>query len=1183
MAEYVAEQISESLAEINASVGNYGKRIENIWIDVKEFDAVGDGSTDDSANLQDAITAIGSYETILFFSAKTDQVTKGVKSTGGTYKVSADLTFPSNITLMFSNGANLSIDSGKTVTINGLINTMNKLDETFTGDGSYVYNNENRLDALENTPTGSVTASNNLTATAIVVGDDGAKGIKTTAVTIDDNDDMFMADLKGISFGSGALNGGYISGAVGGQMAYYDNGGGHTFIGNINPSGLVDGRDIATDGTKLDGIETGAQENTVDAVNGETGLVLLTTGDIAEDTDKNYVDDVELEAVQKLSWNGDEYTINITTGLGATIQVGEETLALFYNGTGAQINNGQILHPNGATTQSGVSMPTVELAKSDKWTTCQGTLFIATHDVAIGALGLATFFGKVRGVDTSGASQGEQIWLSDSVAGAWSTTKPSFPSFSISLGGTMDSLASGTIFFNQTTQIRDLFNDAFDGVAVEKFTFTLSSDGTTITGSLVNKADSARDVVLCFSDGFHIFDTTPPATVSLTAGTDTNPQINYIFIPQDTKTLTANTTGFPETEHVSIGTVFVQSASAVQTYDALKNHNWNDYIRAVGDGGYIQNMARAIREKIPAQWITGAQGTATITTNAGSADNVDVATTAGTVMQMHYQSVDAIDTSAGDHIHIVNDSIAPYKLVTDLNGELTDASGVSMSEQTFSIVVWGVANSAGESPQLMANLPTDSYTVGLGLGKVSLSSAINDINNYAVYDIPSEFNGVGFLIARFTFTHSIADSGTWVLEDTEDLRGKVPNLSAGGSAGGSGVTEFLSLTDTPSSYSGEGGKVVAVNTGETGLEFITTLTDPMTTRGDIIYRNASNVTARLGIGASGTYLYSNGTDVSWNTPAGTGDVTASANLADRELVLGDGGAKGVKTGSGITWNSSVLYFGDTNTLSFGASNDLLIKHDTVNSINYIRTLASRPIEIQNGSTEKIAIFNPDGSVDLYYDNSIKFATTTDGINVTGSVTASGNVDIQSDVASLRLGAGNDFSLYHNGTINAIKSTNGDIQINYSTDNMAIFKADGSVELYYDNAKKFETTTGGAKITGDLEVTDVITADRFPYGASNINSQIGTTYTTVLTDSDKKIICTNASAITVTIPPNSSVAYPIGTEFIVVKGGAGNVTVAGGSGVTLNSAESLDTIETQYKGMSLTKTATDTWLVLGAES
>jgi hypothetical protein len=59
----------------------------------------------------------------------------------------------------------------------------------------------------------------------------------------------------------------------------------------------------------------------------------------------------------------------------------------------------------------------------------------------------------------------------------------------------------------------------------------------------------------------------------------------------------------------------------------------------------------------------------------------------------------------------------------------------------------------------------------------------------------------------------------------------------------------------------------------------------------------------------------------------------------------------------------------------------------------------------------------------------------------------------------------------------------------------------------------------------------------------INAQTGTTYTTVLTDDGKLITCSNASAISVTIPPNSSVAYGIGTQLNFAQLSTGQVTLA----------------------------------------
>ena len=55
-----------------------------------------------------------------------------------------------------------------------------------------------------------------------------------------------------------------------------------TVNGNITISGTVDGRDISTDGTKLDGIAAGAEVNAVDSVNTQTGAVVLDADDISD-------------------------------------------------------------------------------------------------------------------------------------------------------------------------------------------------------------------------------------------------------------------------------------------------------------------------------------------------------------------------------------------------------------------------------------------------------------------------------------------------------------------------------------------------------------------------------------------------------------------------------------------------------------------------------------------------------------------------------------------------------------------------------------------------------------------------------------------------------------------------------------------------------------------------------------
>jgi hypothetical protein len=96
----------------------------------------------------------------------------------------------------------------------------------------------------------------------------------------------------------------------------------------------------------------------------------------------------------------------------------------------------------------------------------------------------------------------------------------------------------------------------------------------------------------------------------------------------------------------------------------------------------------------------------------------------------------------------------------------------------------------------------------------------------------------------------------------------------------------------------------------------------------------------------------------------------------------------------------------------------------------------------------------------------------------------------------------------------------------------------------------------------------------------INAQTGTTYTTVLTDDGKLITCDNAASIALTIPPNSSVAYGIGTQINIMQLGAGTVTITAGAGVTLQSAGSKLKTDAQYAVATCAKIATDTWVVVG---
>ena len=74
--------------------------------------------------------------------------------------------------------------------------------------------------------------------------------------------------------------------------------------------------------------------------------------------------------------------------------------------------------------------------------------------------------------------------------------------------------------------------------------------------------------------------------------------------------------------------------------------------------------------------------------------------------------------------------------------------------------------------------------------------------------------------------------------------------------------------------------------------------------------------------------------------------------------------------------------------------------------------------------------------------------------------------------------------------------------------------------------------------------------------------------------------TSASATTVTVPENASVAFPVGTELEVEAAGAGTVTLAAGGATAIRSKGGNLNIGGQYVPVKLRKVATDEWVLAG---
>ena len=109
------------------------------------------------------------------------------------------------------------------------------------------------------------------------------------------------------------------------------------------------------------------------------------------------------------------------------------------------------------------------------------------------------------------------------------------------------------------------------------------------------------------------------------------------------------------------------------------------------------------------------------------------------------------------------------------------------------------------------------------------------------------------------------------------------------------------------------------------------------------------------------------------------------------------------------------------------------------------------------------------------------------------LTSGGNLQIPVDNAKLQIGAGQDLFLEHDGNNSVFRNTTGDLYIQDNSAGTIFIQpvnnegsitaiANGRVELAFDGGKKFETTAGGAIVTGTLDTTDTISS-----GNSNIKT------------------------------------------------------------------------------------------------
>ena len=234
----------------------------------------------------------------------------------------------------------------------------------------------------------------------------------------------------------------------------------------------------------------------------------------------------------------------------------------------------------------------------------------------------------------------------------------------------------------------------------------------------------------------------------------------------------------------------------------------------------------------------------------------------------------------------------------------------------------------------------------------------------------------------------------------------------------------------------------------------------------------------------------------------------------------------------LTASGNIKLATDTGGFYAGAGDDLAITHTgsfgkIQNSTGDLNLYADTNVGIYNAAgTETKALFATNGAVKLYFDNSLKFQTTTNGVQIDGRLFTNGadynyltsnsstnatltlkktdsNADsidylqlrnnansakfiingdgsvVMYDNSKLKLGNSADLQIYHDGTNSYLANSTGvlrirsdDLRLQSSTGEEYFYGvANGGAHLYHNNALKLQTTSTGISVDGNISAGD----------------------------------------------------------------------------------------------------------------
>ncbi len=277
------------------------------------------------------------------------------------------------------------------------------------------------------------------------------------------------------------------------------------------------------------------------------------------------------------------------------------------------------------------------------------------------------------------------------------------------------------------------------------------------------------------------------ARIALTAGTDTSPSKNYVYVSTNGAGTAAEL--FASTTHPGdasvdpygmVAVVNLQSAATTLADGPLTMQRWSDTISHSGRSRPAFNAERIRQEG--ARWVSGGVGSVQIDT-ATSPDSVFFSMTSGIAYQLHRQAFSSMAiTNGATPAYVINHPTTAYLAVTNLNQLTVDADGDTLTGRHYALRVYLFQASGDDGvSRMFINLPTGSY--------VSSTGAEADSSAFDVKSIPEQLLGGTINIGRIVLRNSGGGS-TYTLTAYQSTLGELVNATGSGSGAAAQISSF---------------------------------------------------------------------------------------------------------------------------------------------------------------------------------------------------------------------------------------------------------------------------------------------------------------------------------------------------------------------------------------------------------